>query len=72
LSGLPWANLERRQWQEVGELAAKLRAKGLTVPLTDLEIGVAAASSGSRLWTWDGDFDPVRAVLPALSFYQPA
>ncbi|MGA9920579.1 MAG: PIN domain-containing protein [Candidatus Dormiibacterota bacterium] len=72
LSSLPWAHLQRRQWQEVGELAAKLRAKGVTVPLTDLEIALAAASSGSRLWTWDSDFDRVKAVLPELSYYEPA
>lgn len=69
LSELPWADLGRREWQQVGELAARLRERGQTVSLTDLEIGVAAATEGAQLWSWDGDFNRVMAVLPGLRRY---
>lgn len=68
-SNLRWADLARSEWQQVGDLAARLRSQGQAVPLTDLEIAVAAASSRSQLWTWDTDFDRVRAVLPELRYY---
>lgn len=70
-SQLPWADLGRREWQQVGELAARLRERGGAVPLTDLEIGVAAVTEGAQLWSWDGDFDRVGTVLPELRRFQP-
>ncbi|MGC2190839.1 MAG: PIN domain-containing protein [Candidatus Dormiibacterota bacterium] len=66
---LPWVDLGRREWQQVGELAARLRELGDSVPLTDLEIAVAAGSGGALLWSWDSDFERVRAVLPELRRY---
>lgn len=71
LSGLPWADLGPAQWQAVGEAAARLRERGESVALTDVEIAVAAAESASRLWTGDSDFKRVRAVLPSLHFFDP-
>lgn len=71
LTGLPWADLGPVQWQSVGEAAARLREHGETVALTDIEIAVAAADSSSRLWTRDADFKRIRAVLPALQFFDP-
>jgi predicted nucleic acid-binding protein len=71
LTGLPWADLGPVQWQSVGETAARLRERGETVALTDVEIAIAAIDSSARLWTRDSDFKRVRAVLPALQFYDP-
>lgn len=71
LAGLPWADLGPVQWQSVGETAARLRERGETVALTDVEIAVAAADSSARLWTRDSDFRRVRDVLPALRFFDP-
>ena len=71
LSSLPWAELGRAQWHEVGELAGELRERGETVPLTDLVIAVAAASVGARLWSWDSDFERVGRALPQLLRYVP-
>lgn len=71
LTGLPWADLGPVQWQSVGETAARLRERGETVALTDIEIAVAAVDSSSRLWTRDSDFRRVRGVLPALQFFDP-
>ena len=67
LGALPWADLDRRAWASVGELAAELRARGETLPLTDLEIAVAAHSANATLWTADRDFDRIAAVLPELN-----
>ena len=71
LTGLPWAGLGPVQWQSVGETAARLRERGDTVALTDVEIAVAAVDSSSRLWTRDSDFKRVRTVMPTLQFFDP-
>ncbi len=71
LNSLPWAELGRQEWLEVGELAARLRHQGATVPLTDLEIAVAASAGQTQLWTWDTDFDLVMPLLPDLRYFQP-
>ena len=70
-TGLPWADLGPVQWQSVGETAARLRERGHTVALTDVEIAVAAVDSSARLWTRDSDFKRVRSVLPTLQFFDP-
>jgi predicted nucleic acid-binding protein len=66
LEALPWADLDRAAWRRVGEVAQALRAAGISVPLTDVEIAVAAALAGASLWTRDDDFERVRGVLPEL------
>ncbi|MDA8039154.1 MAG: PIN domain-containing protein [Actinomycetota bacterium] len=71
MTGLPWADLGSVQWQSVGETAARLRQRGETVALTDVEIAIAAIDSSARLWTRDSDFKRVRGVLPALQFFDP-
>ncbi|MHB1582571.1 MAG: PIN domain-containing protein [Acidimicrobiales bacterium] len=71
LTGLPWAELGPLQWQTVGQVAARLRARGETVALTDIEIAVAAANSSSRLWSRHSDFERVHAHLPTLRFFDP-
>jgi predicted nucleic acid-binding protein len=71
LTGLPWADLGPVQWQGVGETAARLRERGETVALTDVEIAVVAIDSSARLWTRDSDFKRVRSVLPGLQFFDP-
>lgn len=70
-AGLPWANLGPVQWQSVGDAAGRLRERGETTALTDIEIAVAAIDSSSQLWTGDADFLRIRGVLPALRLFQP-
>jgi predicted nucleic acid-binding protein len=70
LSSLPWADLRRPQWVEVGELAARLREQGSTTALTDIEIAVAAVAAGAELWTWDSDFARIAKVLDSLSLFK--
>ncbi len=63
LTGLAWADLNHNAWQSVGLLAAELRDRGQTLPLTDLEIAVAAHTAGATLWTADRHFERVAALL---------
>ena len=63
LAGLPWAQLDHQAWQTVGLLAAELRDHGQVVPFTDLQIAVAAHSSGAALWTADHHFKRIAALL---------
>ena len=71
LAGLPWADLGRSEWRQVGDVAASVRRAGATVALTDIEIAVAAVAADARLWTRDSDFVRVAAVLPALQRVTP-
>lgn len=71
LTGLPWADLGRPQWQNVGETAARLRERGESVPLTDIEIAVAAVDTTAELWTRDADFTRIRLVLTGLQLFEP-
>ena len=70
-AGRPWANLGPVQWRSVGDAAGRLRGRGETTALTDIEIAVAAIDSSSQLWTRDEDFQRVRGVLRALRFFEP-
>jgi len=57
IGSLPWADLDRAAWRQVGEVANDLRRRGVSVPLTDVVIAVAAARSDAGLWTHDRDFE---------------
>lgn len=65
-AGLPWAELDHEAWQSVGLLAAELRDRGQVIALTDLEIAVAAHSSGATLWTADHHFQRLAPLLDGL------
>ena len=70
-AGLTWADIDRSAWNRVGDVAAELRALGDTVPLTDIEIAVAAESADARLWSWNSDFDRLARVMPGLRRFSP-
>lgn len=72
LASLPWAELGLSEWRKVGEVSAKLRASGLSLPLTDIETAVAATASGADVWTADEDFGRIQRVFPELSFFAAA
>ena len=59
LRALDWVDLDRAEWIAAGELAAKLRAGGETVPLTDVTIAVAAVAAGAELLSADSDFERI-------------
>lgn len=70
-AGLPWAEIDRSSWARVGDVAAELRERGDTVPLTDIEIAVSAEVADARLWSWDKDFDRVARVMTGLQLFTP-
>jgi len=69
---LPWADLGRAAWRDVGVLARRLRQAGQALPLTDLVIAVAAARAGYAVWSFDADFERLAAELGSLELYEPA
>lgn len=71
LEALPWAELDRAGWRRIGEVAHELRSRGVSVPLTDLAIAVAAVSADASVWTRDEDFERIRAALPELELVDP-
>jgi len=71
LAALPWAELTRDAWLRVGQVAGALRARGITVPLTDVEIAVTGEAVGAALWTLDSDFLRIREALPRLDLFEP-
>ena len=66
LAALPWADLDRTAWHSVGLVAAELREAGETVPLTDVEIAVAAQATSAVLWTADRDFERLASFVHGL------
>lgn len=71
LAGLPWADLERLQWRQIGEAAAAVRRSGMTVALTDIEIAVASMAADADLWSRDSDFDRLALALPGVRRFAP-
>lgn len=65
LRALPWARLDDDAWLACGRVAARLRAAGTPVALTDVTIAVASLGRAT-LWTADRDFERIAAVEPAL------
>lgn len=72
LYSLPWVETGASLWREVGHLARQLRQAGQRLPLTDLAIAVAAVRAEHSLWSFDSDFERIRAVLPELDLYSPS
>jgi predicted nucleic acid-binding protein len=70
LGSLPWADLDRPAWRQVGEVACDLRRRGTQISLTDVAIAVAAIRANAGLWTLDRDFELIREVLPSLELHR--
>ena len=71
-ASLPWADLDREGWRTVGEVAARLRQNGESVPLTDIAIAAAAVAHGAAVWTRDSDFRRIAGALTELDLYDAA
>lgn len=52
------------RWLRSGELAATMRAKGVTVPLSDCFIAVTAADTQSELMSFDHHFEEIVRFIP--------
>jgi predicted nucleic acid-binding protein len=53
---IPTARESEATWSAAGELAYRLKRKGLTIPLADCYIAVLARENGSRVLTLDSHF----------------
>jgi predicted nucleic acid-binding protein len=73
IGSLPWADLDHEGWRLAGEVAGQLRASGLALPLTDVEIAAATVRADAALWTVDGDFGRIASAVPSLGLelYEP-
>ena len=69
IGSLPWAEIDQPAWRLIGEVAHDVRRTGVSVPLTDIAIAVAAADAEARLWTKDRDFQRIQEVFPALELH---
>jgi predicted nucleic acid-binding protein len=72
VGSLPWADLDRAGWREVGRVAGHLRRSGVSVAFTDVTIAVATVRSDADLWTRDRDFERIHQALPALRLHSPS
>jgi predicted nucleic acid-binding protein len=66
LAAQPWVDLKRSDWPIVGQTAARLRERGETVPLIDVQIAVCAVLGDAQLWTCDHDFERIARTLDGL------
>jgi len=69
IGSLPWAAIDQPAWRSIGQVAGDLRRAGISVPLTEVAIAVAAAGAEAELWTRDQDFERIRTVLPHLELH---
>jgi len=57
-----WLELGRGQFDLAGEIGNRLRARGVTVPCTDLIIAASAISAGAALYHLDRHFEQIAAL----------
>lgn len=67
LGGLVYVEVTRADWARTGELAAQLRARGKTIPLSDLLVAALALANDCRVLTRDNHF----RHIPGLKLHQP-
>ena len=60
---LPYGDLSKDGWLQVGELAYQMRKQGQTSGLADLAIASVAIEGGHELYTLDADFDRVPGLV---------
>ena len=63
LNILPYAEIDRKDWEKTGTLLRKLRQKGITVPLTDALIAVVAKRNQCSILTLDRHFNYLEVPL---------
>lgn len=59
---LPELPMDEEVWQAAHELARRARARGITVPATDVAIAACALRHGADLETADTDFELLASV----------
>jgi predicted nucleic acid-binding protein len=64
-TALAWADLDRSDWFQAGDVRASLRERGIAVSLPDVLIAVAACNRAT-LWARDQHFASIADVLGPL------
>ena len=60
-------------WEAIGDYAALIRSRGISVGIPDVILATLALQNGCELWTRDRDFLLIQTALPALQlFAEPA
>lgn len=67
LESLPFIEIDKKVWQQAGEMSASLRKKGITIPLSDIIIGCSAIMEGYEIYTLDPHFEKI----PNLKLHKP-
>lgn len=67
LESLPFIEMQKEVWQLAGETSASLRKKGITIPLSDIMIGITAIKKGHEIFTVDKHFEKI----PDITLYDP-
>jgi|WetSurMetagenome_2_1015567.scaffolds.fasta_scaffold278975_2 tRNA(fMet)-specific endonuclease VapC len=68
LESLPFIEINKKVWQQSGEISATLRRKGITIPLSDIIIACAALTEGFELYTIDPHFEKI----PSVKLHKPS
>lgn len=67
MSILPFLGSDISTWKKIGQTSSVLLRKGVTIPLTDLFIGVIAINNNCRVFTLDKHFEKI----PEIALYVP-
>lgn len=59
---LPYVEVSKNTWREVGKISFKLRKQGITLPLTDIVIATLAKENGYEIYTLDPHFKKIPGV----------
>jgi predicted nucleic acid-binding protein len=63
LESLPFIEMQKEVWQLAGETSTLLRKKGITIPLSDIIIGVIASEKKHEIFTLDTHFEKIPGVI---------
>ena len=63
LSALPYIEMTSDLWTKAGSISAGLRAKGITLPMSDLVIGAIAVEHNIEILTLDTHFASIPGVI---------
>jgi len=67
ISELPYIEMDSSLWQKSAMLAASLRRKGITLPLSDVIIASISLEHNLSIFTLDKHFDGI----PEITIYKP-
>jgi tRNA(fMet)-specific endonuclease VapC len=62
LESLPFVEINKKVWQQSGEVSAALRRKGVTIPLSDIIIACTATAENFEIYTLDPHFEKIPGI----------